>query len=165
MPEGLRQGQLGPVSDPGNQNTILFVLNPTEITRERVPQYAQVQTSLADYTSIYPSTAPAPIEWVRNPPERISFDLLLVTGRDLRAQGIIVPFPSEDVEYELNRLDRMMAKDTRSRQPPDLMFRFGNRVDRVRITNKRVTEQLFSPSLKVTRATVHLEMLTIRVGK
>ncbi len=166
LPKKKEAGSIGPRNDTGGQNTLTFLLNPTEITRERIPQYAQTQAALGDYLADYGSLVPSPLEWVRNPPERIAFDLLLITGVKY---SVTQRYPtgnlSTDIETELGKLDKMMLKSAQTRGPVDLIFKFGNRSDIVRITNKRVKEEEYSLDLHVIRATVHLELLTVKAGR
>ena len=53
-----------------------FDLNPNSLRRTRHPQYADVNAALADWTGNYPTNAPSPLEWLRNPPEEISVECL-----------------------------------------------------------------------------------------
>lgn len=147
---------------PDKNKDLNFVLNPSEITRERVPSYAMVQAALVDYADAnYPTDVPEPVEWIRNTPERISFDLLMVSP-DLQVGG--GGNAESDIDADLLKLDKMMQRD-KSGQPPLLIFSYGKRADKVRIMNKRVREMMHTPGLKVKKALVHIELICIRPGR
>jgi hypothetical protein len=93
-----------------------FDLNPNSLRRTRHPQYADVNAALADWTGNYPTNAPSPLEWLRNPPEEISVECLFH-----RDKG--------SVDDALEKLDKFMAKG-RNGRPPDLIFSWGKRYDR-----------------------------------
>jgi hypothetical protein len=125
-----------------------FALNPSKLSRERAPTYADVPIALANFGSF--DQGPAPIEWVRNKPEDISIEFML------HAEG------KGNVDPQLQALDDLLEKDSRSGEPLDLVFRFGTRSDLVRITHKRVDERIWNDDLSVLQAMVQLTMRTIR---
>lgn len=125
-----------------------FDLNPNSLRRTRHPQYADVNAALADWTGNYPTNAPSPLEWLRNPPEEISVECLFH-----RDKG--------SVDDALEKLDKFMAKG-RNGRPPDLIFSWGKRYDRVFITNKEAEEKIWNDDGSVRQAQVRLTMRTIR---
>ncbi len=148
-----KQGELYPV---GNRSDgVIFSLNPEKISRRRQPQYAEVGAAAADYWSNY--NGPSPLQWVRNPPEMISFELLFT------ASG------NDDVEEPLAKLRKMLSKASSSPRgnvpgPSDLIFSYGRHSDRVRIVGHDVEEERHTPSLAVQQARVKLDLKTIKAG-
>lgn len=146
------KGRLGPADDRGLSDTVTFDLNPEKITRRRQPQYSEVGAALADYNGKY--EGPSPLQWVRNPPEVITFELLL------NADG------NKDVESTLKKFEKMQSRTAKNPQgksgePPDLVFVYGKRSDRVRITAYDVTEERHTSDLRVQRAHVKLDLKTV----
>lgn len=149
----MASGELYPVNN--RADGIVFQLNPETISRSRVPRYADAIAAAADYWQAY--NGPSPLQWVNNPPEAISFELLLY------AQG------TATVEADLAKLRKMMSKASRnprgqSPEPPDLIFKYGNRSDTVKITHHQVTEERHTARLEVQQARVKLELKTVKVG-
>jgi hypothetical protein len=148
-----KQGELYPVDN--RSDGLVFQFNPDSIERRRMPQYAEVGAAAADYWQAY--NGPSPLQWVRNPPEQISFELLLTeTG-------------TNDVEAQLAKLRNMLSKSSRSPQgsvpgPSDLVFMYGKRQDRVRIVGHDVKEERHTAELAVQQARVKLDLKTIRAG-
>ena len=132
----------------GSVEQLMFDLNPATLHRTRHPMYGDVNAALADWTGNYPTSAPAPIEWLRNPPEEISADCMFHKDKGT-------------VDDALEKLDKFMAKG-RNGQPPDLIFSWGKRYDRVRITSKDVEEKIHNEDGSVRQAQVRLTMKTIR---
>ncbi len=152
MPREATKGRLGPADDRGLSDTVTFDLNPEKIIRRRMPQYSEVGAALADYTGNY--KGPSPIQWVRNPPENITLELLLNANGD------------KDVEATLKKFEKMQSRTSKNPQgksgePPDLVFVYGRRSDRVRITSYEVTEERHTSDLRVQRAHVKLDLKTV----
>ncbi len=147
------QGELYPVDD--RASGVVFQLNPQSISRRRMPLYAEVGAAAADYWSSY--NGPSPLQWVRNPPEQISFELVFYANAN------------EHVETPLKKLDRMMSPVSNAPKgsvagPPDLIFRYGSRSDRVRIMSKEVIEERHNTDLRVQQAHVKLDLKTVKMG-
>ena len=131
-----------------SQPDFLFTLNPSKVTRTRAPAYADIPIARGDS---WATTATPQMQWTRNPPEDIGIDFVLYNGNQ----------DADDVERELDHLDALMARSSRSGEPSDLVFIFG-RADRVRITGKTVDEAFRRPDGRVAKATVQLRMRTLR---
>ena len=145
----LTQGRLRPV-DGTSTEELIFQFNPSTVKRARAPVYAKVQAAFADYWSQYPTNAPAPNQWIRNPPESIQIDLFLAEDGE------------DDVEDDIKKIEAMMAKDARTGEPRDLLFIYGGRSDRVRIMRYEITEDQHTPELRVQQGHVRLEFETQR---
>jgi len=146
-------GELYPV---GNKNDgILFQLNPESIQRRRTSDYAIVGAAAADYWSTY--DGPSPLQWIRNPPEVISFDLMLfATGQN-------------HVEEPLAKIRKMMSRSSRNPRgkvpgPPDLIFKYGPRSDTVRIMSASFNEQRHTGKLEVQKCAIAIELKTVTIG-
>lgn len=148
-----KQGEIYPV---GNRpDGVVFQLNPEKIQRRRSPQYAEVGAAAADYWQKY--DGPSPLQWVRNPPEVISFELLFFEIGD------------KDVEAPMKKILKMMSASGSNPRgqtpgPPDLVFCYGGRSGRVRITAADFEEERHTPSLKVQQFRVKLDLKTIKPG-
>lgn len=147
-------GQLYP---KGNEQAgVKFQLNPESISRRRAPQYAEIGAAAADYWSDY--SGPSPLQWVRNPPEMISFELLFFATGD------------DNVEHYLSALRKMMSKSPTSPRgqspgPSDLIFSYGKRSDTVRIVSLGINEILHNSKLEVQQARVQVELKTVAIGR
>lgn len=143
----LTKGYIGYLN--GEPRYLQFQYNPREVKRGRRATYAKNTAALADFPNSTDRQAPA-IEWIRNEAEDVSFELLLHRDGD------------KNVEAELKKLDKMMQPDRSTGEPRDLVLVMGVRSDRVRITEKDVTEKLYAPDLKVQEATVSLRLIAKR---
>lgn len=137
-------GRLGPFRGSSDED-LVFQFNPSSIDSEETPQYAANMAALTDYGDPNYS-GPPPSQWVRNPPEMLSLELLLHETGD------------RDVERSLQRIDGFLRKDARSGEPRDLVFSFGRRHLRVRIRSKRVHATLYTNDLRVQSALVRLQL-------
>ena len=141
----LQKAKLLPVRS-GSVPDFIFPLNPSKVTRRRAPQYADIAIAQGD---AWQSEVPQ-LEWVRNPPEDIAIEFMLYA------------FNMRDhVEQYLDHIDLLMARDSRTGQPPDLVFVNG-RSDRVRVVGKDVEEMLWRYDGKVQKAMVKLQFRTLR---
>lgn len=142
------QASLTPADDP-TADGFTFPLNPNSIERTQSNVYAEVGIPLDDQN---PERAgPDPYEWVRNRPEEIRIKSMLHNAKD-----------DEDIEDDLKRLDDLRRKDTRTGAPKRLIFRFGPRRDLVVISDKQVTEKMWTPDLRCQWAEVSLTLKVLR---
>jgi hypothetical protein len=148
-----KQGELYPADNKADG--LIFQYNPEKISRQRQPQYSEVGAAAADYWTKY--NGPSPLQWVRNPPEVISFELLFSESGD------------KDVEAAIEKVRKMMSPSGSNPRgqvpgPPDLIFSYGNRSDRVRITSASFDEERHTPSLKVQQVRIKLDLKTVKAG-
>jgi hypothetical protein len=140
------QGRLGLAS---GGNDLIFDMNPSEMSRESTAQYANNLAGLTDYGDPY-YTGPDPAEWVRNPPEKISFELVFhVNGID----------KADNVENMLAKLRGFMRKSARTREPPDLLFKYGSINSRVRIASLRQVGTIYDAQLNLMQCRVRVELI------
>lgn len=148
MAQPLAKGRIGFLT--GNAlSDLIFQYNPTEIDRERNASYANNQAAYADFPNSSPSSIAAK-EWLRNEAEEFTVELIFHEVGD------------KTVDAQLQKLDDLMAPDSTTGRPRDLVLIMGKRSDRIRITNKRVREKLFDPQLGVQSAVVSLRMFALR---
>lgn len=95
-----------------------FTRNPSKVGASYGSQYADTQI-VYDDNSV--STQARNSEWVRNQPARLTVEFTL------HASG------EGDVEGDRNKLLRLREKDSRTGEPPDLIFTHGPNAWRVRI--------------------------------
>lgn len=110
------------VADGPSSNDFDFPINPETVGRDRSANYADVPLALDD---ISPQSGTVPFQWVRNNAEQIHVEFALYTHED-----------GGTVEGDLKKLDKLMEKDPRTGEPPDLLFIHGARRDRVRLVMK-----------------------------
>lgn len=138
-----------------SEDGLKFQLNPSQIQRRRMAQYTESGAAEADYWQDY--EGPSPLQWVRNPPEQISFELMMYATGD------------DNVESQLSKLRAMKSRSGNAPRgsvpgPPDLVFKYGPRADVVRIMTMTVTEELHNSKLEVQQARVQLELKTVSAG-
>ena len=125
-----------------------FTRNPSKVSRHWVANYADSLAAGSDLGG--GSDGPPPFEWVNNKPEDIHVEFTL------HAVG------KSTVDGDLEKLDGLRLKSSRTGEPPDLIFKMGPRSDRVRISDKNVDEILYTPGLGVQQAKVTLTLRTVR---
>lgn len=149
---------------PGSAFT--FVLNPEHINREYGAVYVTVPVARADWAPSTPAASPPPVSWTRNNPDRISIDFLLVDRRSYQTgAGPLDPYASEDIENDIRQLEDFRFKDSKTGQPPDLIFTFGPNVDRVRIETMRLEPRLWLPDGRRLQAHVSMTFFVVRARR
>lgn len=146
--------KLGELYPRGNRSEgIKFQFNPERRVIRRQPQYAEVGAAEADYWQDY--KGPSPLQWVRNPPLSVSFELLFIADGD------------EDVEEPVNKIKKMMGSSGNNPRgktpgPPDLVYEFGQRAAVVRIMSAEFDEEMWTSDLRLQRVRVRLELKTVK---
>ena len=147
------QGRIYPVGNKADE--LVFQFNPEGIQRRRQPQYSIVGAAAADYWGDY--SGPSPLQWARNPPETMSFDLLFSETGD------------RDVEASMKKIEKMMSPSGSNPRgqvpgPPDLIFAYGGRSWRGRLTGADFNEERHTPALKVQQLRVKIDFTVVKVG-
>ena len=145
LPTATRLVIAGVQSDPRD---FIFVYNPSRVSRKRAANYADAIAAGQDLGPSY--AGPSPIQWVHNRPEDIHVEFTL------HASG------EGDVEGDLLALDVLMERDTRTGEPPDLLFVMGARSDRVRLVDKSIDEKFYTADLRCQQAIVTLQLRTLK---
>lgn len=136
------------LASPSTLFDFIFKSNPTKVDRTRAAQYADVPLALDDAG---PNSQGRASEWGRNRPEIIKVEFALYVEQE-----------GEDIEDDLDTLDRLMEKDERTGEPPDLIFTHGPRSDLVRIDAKDVHDKnKYTPDLRMQWAEISLTLRTI----
>lgn len=156
----IRKAKLKLLKSSNPDDELIFPLNPDEVQRSHGPRYAEAPIAGADYSPVFAPGVPPPFQWISNRAEEIRIGFLLVPSLVMTVVTSSFGFGSQDldVETELAKLDRFMRRDGKTGEPPDLVFTFGDRIDRVRIWSKDVVEKLWTAQLKVQKAQVHLTL-------
>ncbi len=138
----LKLAQRGQIED------LKFALNPAEVRYSYSTQYAQSLASLTDYGGSY--NGPRPLEWVRNPPDQITFELVLYADS---------PDKADAVEDDIKKLRGFMRKEARSGEPPDLIFRYGAQpLVKCRLVKLGLIPVLMTEDLKMQHAKASIEL-------
>lgn len=165
----IRRAKLKMLEPKTPDDELVFALNPSRVERTLAPVYAEAHIAGADYSPTALAGNPPPFQWVSNRVEEIHLEALFMPLFDLgetqniaASQNPVFGAIEFDIEKDLLTLDRFCWKDNRTNEPPDLVFVFGDRIDRVRIWSKSVQETLWTSQLKCRRATVRLTLRAIR---
>ena len=155
---GQQRAILKPADSASSLDEFIFQLNPSQLERGTSARYAEVASALDDAPAR--RSGPDPLEWTGNRPHTITlkFTLHYQTKPPRNGQDR----SNNDVEDELDLLDRYERKEARTGEPPRLIFRMGQRSDLVRIESKTVTEKIYTSDLRVQWADVSLSLKVLR---
>lgn len=155
-----------PVLDDTPATRLGFLFNPNQVTRSRAGVWAHSNVALVDHFTS--GQGSVPVQWVRNPPATISFELLLDISKKpgFGTNDPLQDAATLDVEDELGLLESFTLKSPRYGEPPELLFSLGGKkVERIRIMNLRRTDKLWNDKLNVIQATVQVDaIVTFSVG-
>jgi hypothetical protein len=140
---------LGPV-DSRPQDDVIFAINPNAVDDEYSSDYVSTAVPLSDQSPNTPSGNPPSVEWVRNQPKRKEVEFLLY------AEGF------DDVEIDIMRLESFRYKDSRTHEPPDLVFRMGVYYDRVRLERLTLSPERWTRDLRRQRVRGRMTLIVVR---
>lgn len=123
----------------------IFGPNPRPPRRSIQANYTDVPIALHDGSSFANGFTS---QWVGNRARRIEVEFLL------HADG------EKDVEAEIDRFERMLEKDPRTGEPPDMQFVFGQTYDLVRVESIEWDVILCTPQLQRQQV---MAKMTLRV--
>ena len=127
-----------------------FALNPRSIERAWSSRYADVALARHDGNPQSPGELS---EWGGNSPDKLTIEFMLYSVE-----------AGKDVEREIGKIDRMRRKDSRTGEPPDMIFVFGNASDTVRVETVNLSEKLHAEDGKRQQVDVRMGMRLIRGG-
>jgi hypothetical protein len=114
-----------------SQYDYTFRLNPRQIRSSLVANYPVV--GLAGWDGAQGSVG-VNFQWVSNQPRTEDFEFMLKAGLEY---GMNIPGVAGhgDVESDIEALERLMAKDSGTGEPPDMVYVYGGKSTHVRVAS------------------------------